>query len=248
MGASRSSAPRVRAVAGAERVRWREVFGELCEKLSRLQIEPDRFKEAIRTARLWTAHTPLEEAAHLKLVELLSAVGETEEALLSYQYFRNTLRSELDIEFSLWTREVAERLRDEVEGRASLGARLARWEATPSPRSALDVPFVGRHEEFGVLVFEYHACLSGKGSRVVTLTGEAGIGKTRQAKEFLGWVGTRGADVLEGAASVGAGLPYGPLVESQGPAWKEKGAPRPPGGRLARRAQQALAGAQVKVP
>ncbi len=57
------------------------------------------------------------------------------------------------------------------------------------------------------------------------MTGEAGIGKTRLAKEFLGWVGTRGADVLEGAASEGAALPTGPLVEPQGPAWKEKGPP-----------------------
>ena len=198
----------------SERVRWRGVFGELCERLSRLQVEAGRLEEAIGTARLWARHAPLEEAAHLRLVELLSAAGSGEGALLSYQYFRNTLRRELNIEPSLRMRELAGRLREEAEERGSLGASLARWEATASPLSALDVPFVGRQEEFGVLVSEYHACLSSKKPCVVALMGEAGIGKTRLAKEFLGWARARGADVLEGAASEGAGLPYGPLVEA----------------------------------
>jgi predicted ATPase len=111
-------------------------------------------------------------------------------------------------------RELAERLRGEVESRTSLGASLARWETAPSLLSALDVPFVGRQEEFSVLVSEYHACLSGRVPRVVALIGEAGIGKTRLAEEFLGWVRARGADVLEGTASEGARLPYAPLVEA----------------------------------
>ena len=44
--------------------------------------------------------------------------------------------------------------------------------------------------------------------------GEAGIGKTRLAREFLGCAKSRGADVLEGAASEGAGISYGPLIEA----------------------------------
>jgi hypothetical protein len=108
--------------------------------------------------------------------------------------------------------ELAERLREEVEERGTLGASLAHSSAT-SLLSALKLPFVGCHEEFGALVSEYHAARAGE-TRMVAVLGEGGIGKTRLAEEFLGWARARGADVLAGAASEGAGLPYGPLMEA----------------------------------
>ena len=224
-GFSLEDAPEFELWLEAERERWRGVFGELCERVSRLQGEAGRLDEAIGTTRLWTRHALLEEAAHLRLVELLSAVGEAEEALLSYERFRNTLGRELDIEPSLWMRGLAERLREDVEERATLGTSLARSAAIPFPLSALDVPFVGRHGEFGALASEYHACLSGEGPRVVAVVGEAGMGKTRLAKEFLGWARARGAEVLEGTATEGARLPYGLLMEALRPRLERERAP-----------------------
>ena len=108
--------------------------------------------------------------------------------------------------------ELAQRLREEAEERASLGASLTHSTAstTTTPLSVLEVPLAGRHEEFGVLVSEYHGARAGQ-TRVVAVLGEAGIGKTRLAEEFLGWARARGADVLKGGASEGTGLPYGPL-------------------------------------
>ena len=208
----------------SERARWREVFGELCERLSRLQAGAALLEEAIWTARLWTTHAPLEEGAHIRLVELLSAAGEVEGALLSYQDFRGTLRRELETEPSSSLTELAVRLRGEVEERGSLGASLA-YSSTSAPHPVLDVPFAGRHDEFGRLVSEYHACLNSEGPRVFALSGETGMGKTRLAEEFLAWAKARGADVLEGAASEGAGLPYGPLVEAMRPRLEMERAP-----------------------
>ena len=223
-GFSLADAPEFELWLEAERARWRGVFGELCERLSQLQCEAGQLGEATDTARLWARRAPLEEAAHLRLVELLSATGDGEGALLSYQYFRNALKGELDVEPSLQMRELAERLREEVLERASLGASLAH-SATTTPLSALDVPFVDRQEEFGVLVSEYHACGSGGETRVVALMGEAGIGKTRLAEEFLGWAKARGADVLAGTVTEGARLPYGPLVEALRPRLERERAP-----------------------
>jgi DNA-binding SARP family transcriptional activator len=76
-GFSLEDAPEFELWLEAERARWRGVFGELCEGVSRLQAEAGRLKEAIETTRLWTRHAPLEEAAHRRLLELLSAVGES---------------------------------------------------------------------------------------------------------------------------------------------------------------------------
>ena len=84
--------------------------------------------------------------------------------------------------------ELAARLHEEVQERASLGASLARFsEGTPTTGlpSYLEAPLVGRQEEFGALVSEYQAASMGQ-TRAVAILGEAGIGKTRLAEEFLG--------------------------------------------------------------
>ena len=79
----------------AERVRWRGAFGELCERVSRLQAEEGRLEEATKTTWLWTRYASLDEAAHLRLMELLSAAGDSEGALLAYEDFRSVLRESL---------------------------------------------------------------------------------------------------------------------------------------------------------
>jgi DNA-binding SARP family transcriptional activator/tetratricopeptide (TPR) repeat protein len=221
-GFSLKDAPEFELWLEVERERWRSLFGELCEGVSGLQAAAGWPEQAIETARLWTLHAPLEEDAHRRLMELLSSGGDGEGALRAYEDFRGVLRKELGSEPSSRLTELADRLREEVEERASLVTGLAHLTTLPS---TFEIPFVDRHEEFGVLISEYEACVSGQGPRVLAVMGEAGIGKTRLIKEFLGWVKSRGVDVLEGAASEGAVLSYGPLVEAIRPRIERERAP-----------------------
>src|SRR5919112_551445 len=222
-GFSLEDAPEYELWLEAERARWRRVFGEFCERLSRLQGEAGHSQEAIETAQLWVRQAPLEEAARRRLVELMSAAGDSEGALLAYEDFRDALSRVLRSEPSPQMQELAGRLQEEVEARSALGASLGRSEAA-TPLLALEVPLAGRHKEFGALVSEYHATCMGQ-TRVAVVLGEAGIGKTRLVSEFLLWAKSRGADVLEGGAAEGGGLPYGPLVEAIRPRVERERAP-----------------------
>jgi class 3 adenylate cyclase/tetratricopeptide (TPR) repeat protein len=78
-------------------------------------------------------------------------------------------------------------------------------EDDPALLRRFDLPFVGRVEELAALDRELDAVAAGDGSRLVVVSGEAGIGKTRLAQAWL--------DGVERRHSVGAGRcrPYGEL-------------------------------------
>src|SRR5439155_9719954 len=58
------------------------------------------------------------------------------------------------------------------------------------------------------------------------LVGEAGIGKTRLAREWVAWAAAQGALVLAGQAfEMGGRLPYQPLVEALRPRLEAENAP-----------------------
>ena len=74
--------------------------------------------------------------------------------------------------------------------------------------------FVGRQREMGELKAALEDALSGRG-RLVTLVGEAGIGKTRTAQELTTYAGLRGARVLWGRCYEDQGAPpYWPWVQA----------------------------------
>src|SRR5207244_37711 len=89
----------------------------------------------------------------------------------------------------------------------------------------LPVPLVGRAAELAQLAETFNMATDGR-PMVTLLEGEAGIGKTRLATEFLAWAGAQGADVLSGRAfETGGRVPYQPLVDALRPRLEREAAP-----------------------
>src|SRR6266581_3646798 len=80
--------------------------------------------------------------------------------------------------------------------------------------AALVAPLVGRAAAFRQLVGNFQQVRGGQ-AQAVLVVGEAGIGKTRLAGEWLAWARAQGAEVMRGHAfGMGGQLPYQPLVEA----------------------------------
>jgi len=75
-------------------------------------------------------------------------------------------------------------------------------------------PIVGREKELGLLRTQLDHVEKGKGARVVLISGEAGIGKTRLAREFVNNAIERGVKVLEGKCLYKNLAPYLPIFEA----------------------------------
>ena len=83
------------------------------------------------------------------------------------------------------------------------------------PGSTSAYPFVGRGTELEKLRSLLPRA-EGEGSRVALIVGEAGVGKSRLAREFAAEAASDGALVLHGACDAVVRAPYGPFVEALG--------------------------------
>jgi DNA-binding SARP family transcriptional activator len=100
-----------------------------------------------------------------------------------------------------------------------LGDNLSGWRLkeviadAPAVERRLDAPLIGREKELRRLRTTFQRVRKAKSCGVVTIVGEAGIGKTRLAREFVG-AAKEDARVLVGrCVAYGAGATYLPIAE-----------------------------------
>lgn len=185
---------------------WHNRMNLIFDALSQWQFEHGDLPGGIETATRWKVHDPYGEAAPQRLMQLYFADGNRSAALQVYETYSQMLSAEFGAKPAPEIEHLAARIRTRVQPR-----RLP--EHGPPALLSLDISFVGRAEEFKRLLTAYHLASSGQ-AQVVILAGEAGIGKTRLATEFLHWAAAQGADVLAGRAfETGGELPYQPLAQ-----------------------------------
>ncbi|HEY6410963.1 MAG TPA: AAA family ATPase, partial [Ktedonobacteraceae bacterium] len=201
---------------------WHLRINEIFDGLSQLQFEAGELAPAIETVNRWLVLTPLHEDAYRRLMRLHFAAGDRAAALHAYDLCRAMLATDMQTEPTQETVALANRIRAVTPPQ--------RKEAPKTP-GALSLailnegPLLGRTTELSTLIKVYHTVQRGQ-MQVVFLEGEAGIGKTRLATEFLAWAAVEGADVLQGRAfDTGGHLPYQPLIEALRPRIERENAP-----------------------
>jgi DNA-binding SARP family transcriptional activator/tetratricopeptide (TPR) repeat protein len=211
-------APTFEEWATIQRESWRQRLGEIFARLAQLQLSRADLSGAVDTARRWVRHDPLDEAAHRALMQAYIASGDRTSALQVYATCQALLKTELNVEPAASTIALAERARLTEVSIENVALRKGEQRpfsnAQRTPDSQCSIPLVGRADELSALIGRYATARRGQ-PQVVMLEGEAGIGKTRLAVEFLAWAVAQGADVLDGQAfETTSQLPYQPLVDA----------------------------------
>ena len=200
----------------------RELAGAL-ERLARGRAALSEWEAAIVHARRWLAMDTLHEPAHRLLMALYAWSDQRATALRQYRECVRALDQELGVapleETTLLYRAIQE---NDLPPRPILSEnRAPAWrEASTRPivEASRDVPrspenpMVGRDSEWEALLESYGSVE--EGGRVVVIEGEAGIGKTRLAEEFVANVRAAGATAVTARCYAGEkNLAYGPFVE-----------------------------------
>jgi DNA-binding SARP family transcriptional activator len=190
----------------AEREEARKLHATLLRALvERLAGDPEA---ALPHARTLASIDPLDEPARAGLVRLLAATGRRREAEQQYEAARRLIQ-ELG---GGGTGQLEAAWRGRREGVPSAPAP-GEPPALPSP--GVGSRLVGRAVERERLARAVDDTLRDRRERVLLLTGEPGLGKSRLLDELGARVRERGGTVLEGRAfEAEAGRPFGPWVDA----------------------------------
>jgi len=203
------------------------------------------FKLAIAYARRWLALDRLHEPAHRLLMQLYAWAGQRADALHQYRECVQVLEQELGVTPLEATTQLYQAIKENqvppppislqianpVSKQQEVGSSIPLTDPSPGPSPLSQAPFtshlnanypiVGRAKEWSALVNAYET-IGGDG-HVVILEGEAGIGKTRLAEEFLAHIQARGAAVIAARCYEGeTHIAYGPVAAGLRAAIAEK--------------------------
>ncbi len=162
------------------------------------------YDDGIRYAQQLLTLEPLAEQGYQQLMRLHAAEGDRAGALKVYQACVDTLAHELGVEPSAETQALYQRLR---QAKSSAAHR-----AQPAPVPDLP-PLIGRQTEWQTLRAAWQRAMTGRAT-VVTVAGEAGIGKTRLAEELLQWAEQQGIAAARTRSYQAQGaLAYAPITD-----------------------------------
>ncbi|HEX5504612.1 MAG TPA: BTAD domain-containing putative transcriptional regulator, partial [Thermomicrobiales bacterium] len=187
-----------------DRLRLRHL--QALERLAEILQERGELAAAIVYARRFVHAAPLDEAGYRRLMRLLALHGDRASALQVYHRCVATLGRELGVEPDPATRAAYERL---LHAEEVTPAPIA----APAPALAAVPTLIGRQREWEQLEAAWRRAIAGA-PQFVLITGEAGVGKSRLAEDFLAWAGQQGAVTAKARSYAAEGqLSLAPVTE-----------------------------------
>jgi DNA-binding SARP family transcriptional activator len=188
-GAEDAGGESFRAWLEGERARLRRSLTRALDALTADAAARGAWPEAVSWAERWADALPLDERPHRRLVELLSLAGRSVEALARHAGYVARVRAE----FGAGPSEAFLSIGKQLDRRAREGPSRGAGAVDVPRSSAVRLPdMVGRQAAFAELTSAWHEARRGRAT-VLVVEGDAGIGKTRLADEFLRTVEPRGA-------------------------------------------------------
>jgi hypothetical protein len=184
-------------------------LAEALEKSGAYSASADRLREVLQ-------RDPTREDVHRRLMLLYAETGARDQAVRQFHACRDVLLRELALmpekaTVALYQDILANRIPTRLPGRERDRVVVASTQP-PSTERTPDTPFVGRDSVLPHLCEYLSRADDGKG-RVILVSGEAGVGKTRLVAEFAAEARRRGASVLSGGSGAHANhLAYGPFA------------------------------------
>jgi DNA-binding SARP family transcriptional activator len=212
-GFSLPGCPEFEMWSASERQTWERLYLEALASLIEEQAAKGEYATAIAFARRYLATDDLAEEIHRRLIELYAITGDRSAALQQYEQCVTVLERDLGVDPLPETQAA---YRAVLEGPPPPGTAPS-TEPTWTTLPGLDVPLFGRDGPIDRLTKAFVRARAGHG-RMVLISGEAGIGKSRLMQEFATRVQER-ALVLAGCGYADAQtMPYQPIVEALRPA------------------------------
>lgn len=175
------------------------------ERLVTLLENQRAYEEGVRYAQRLLTFEPLEEKGYQRLMRLHALNGDRAGALRAYQECEAILQRELDVPPSEETQTVYAQLLEQAMDVVS--------PAEPQPARLERIPLVGRQREWQQLQQAWQMA-NREGPHLLSIQGEAGIGKTRLAEELFDWATVQGALTARTRAYQAQGaMAYAPVTE-----------------------------------
>jgi DNA-binding SARP family transcriptional activator/predicted ATPase len=188
-----------------ERDRLRQCHVQAIEQLLRLFEGQGDIVTAIRYGQRLLGLDPLSEDCYRRLMRLFALNNDRASALRVYHTCVTTLQREMGVEPDAATREAYERLMQQETQAIEPIVHQPLPTTTPT--------LIGREREWERLHNARQHAMEG-GPHFVLVTGEAGVGKSRLAEEFLLWASQQGAVTAKARSYAAEGqLSLAPVTE-----------------------------------
>jgi len=183
-------------------------LGDVLATVTREALATNRWQDASRATERWVTVAPLSATANAARIEALFMAGARDAALEAFADYRARLASEMGHSPEPEIVQLVERIRAAGRGAPRRHATEEWYANAPSFDGAL----IGRATEWDALTRAWRRGSGGRGG-VALIEGDAGVGKTRLASDFLRWVSAGGGTVLRGRAYDMRGAPFGALID-----------------------------------